>query len=254
MTTRSPTRPSLSIILPVYNETVRLVSGLSAIAAYLKKQSYDWELIIVDDGSDVPVTKMLKEARVRKIITFQKEKLPIRIYRLPRNMGKGAAIRFGVSKAQGDMILFSDIDLSVPIETTSLMRSHLAKYPMVIASRRRPGSLIVTHQSWSRETSGRIFTALSNIVCGSGVADVTCGFKGFTRKTAQKLFGRSRLNRWVFDSEIVFLARKYGVDIYEMPVVWTNKTGSKVRSVDSVRSLVDLFMIRWYELRGLYRD
>jgi dolichyl-phosphate beta-glucosyltransferase len=253
MTIRRRVLPAVSIILPSYNEVTRLVSGLSRVVFYLKKQSYPWEIILVDDGSEAPVAAMLDQAEARKILRFSLSTLPIHIYRLPKNQGKGAAVRYGVRKARGDVIMFSDIDLSVDITYVAVAKRLLKKSPMVVASRRTAGASIVVHQGWTREMSGRIFTALSNSVCQTGVADVTCGFKGFTRETAKKLFTHSRIDRWVFDSEIVYLARKYGIGIYEMPVAWTNKSGSKVKFIDSIGSLVDLFRIRWYERKGLYR-
>ena len=181
------------------------------------------------------------------------KKLPVHVYRLPKNMGKGKAIAYGVEKAQGKAIIFTDVDLSVSIETiTDLLRA-LRRYPVVIGSRRKTGAKIVVHQSVFRESAGRLFTILSNVVCNVGVADVTCGFKGFTKEAATSLFTCQRIYRWVFDTELVYLARKKGMNIYELPVSWVNKSGSKVRSWDSVVSLVDLFRIRWNDILGRYQ-
>lgn len=232
-------QPLLSLIIPVYNERARLTSGISTVLSYLKRQSYSWELIIVDDGSDVPVKKFLKNS------------LPITIYRLQKNSGKGAAIRYGVTKAKGKCIVFSDIDLSVPISSLAPMMQELRHHQMVIASRRLPESRIVVHQPFIRELSGRIFTAVSNILCNTSVADVTCGFKGYHRDTAQLLFGKSRINRWVFDTEIVFLARKLSIPVFEMPVDWKNKAGSKVKPWDSILSILDVIKIRLYDMRSV---
>jgi dolichyl-phosphate beta-glucosyltransferase len=232
------TKTDVSLIIPVYNETVRLTSGLEKILLYLSHQKYSWELIIVDDGSTPPVT-------IHK-------KFPISVYHLPMNSGKGRAIAYGVEKARGRTILFTDIDLSVPIETIQPVLTALKQYPVVIGSRRTEGAKIVVHQTAARELSGRLFTFLSNIVCHVDVADVTCGFKGYTSEAAKELFSHQRIHRWVFDTEIVFLARKKGFAIYELPVQWMNKSGSKVRPWDSVTSLIDLFRIRSNDILGKY--
>jgi dolichyl-phosphate beta-glucosyltransferase len=227
----------VSLIIPVYNEKKRLKSGLTAIVKYLRRQKYSWEILLVDDGSDLPV---------------ETGRFPVRVYRLPENMGKGAAIRFGVSKARGKYIVFTDVDLSVSITKLNEVLDVLKKHPVVIASRRLSTSHISVHQGSFREVSGRIFTGLSNIICRTDVADVTCGFKGYQKRAAQRLYSASRVNRWVFDTEVVFLARKFGIPVTQIPVVWEHREGSKVKSTDSIRSLLDLFAIRIYDWQGLY--
>jgi len=231
------TKTDVSVIIPVYNETVRLISGLEKVLLYLTHQRYTWELIIVDDGSTPPI---------------HVKKFPVSVYRLPKNMGKGRAIAYGVEKARGKAIVFTDVDLSVSPETITPLLAKLKRYPVVIGSRRKKGATIVVHQAVIRESAGRLFTLLSNVICAVGVLDVTCGLKGFTREAAKSLFSLQRIHRWVFDTEIVFLARKKGMSVYEMPVSWVNKSGSKVRPWDSVASLVDLFRIRWNDILGRY--
>jgi dolichyl-phosphate beta-glucosyltransferase len=245
-------QPAVSLIIPVYNETVRLISGLYHVLTYLSAARFSWEIIIVDDGSEKPVIKVLKDAKNRKILHFPLSRLPIYIYRMNNNCGKVKAIRFGVSKSRGRYIVFTDADLSVPINQLAGMLSLLSNYPIVIGSRRLKKSKILIHQSIFREAAGRIFTVLSNVLCAVRVADATCGFKGFQRDAAKHLFAASRIHRWVFDTEIIFLGRKYDYAIFEMPVDWTNKKGSKVRIGDSAQALYDLFRIRWYDARGEY--
>lgn len=251
MKTKASFRPKLSLIIPCYNEENRFEAGFLAIISYLTAQKYSWELLLIDDGSRVPVTKLVAAAMKQNPSAF-KRKLPVFVQRLPVNMGKGAAIRFGVEKSRGSYVVFSDIDLSVPIENLELMLHHLKHNALVVASRRSEGSTITVHQPFIRELSGRIFTALSNIICDTGVGDVTCGFKGYTRDVAVKLFAQARINRWVFDSEIVYLARKYAIPVVEMPVSWSNKEGSKVKPADMFQSLVDLVRVRWNDARGRY--
>lgn len=234
---RMSTSPDVSVIIPVYNETVRLISGIERVLLFLTHQRFTWELIVVDDGSTSPV---------------HLTKLPVTVYRLPKNMGKGRAIAYGVEKAHGKAILFTDIDLSVPIETIKPLLAAMKRYPVVVGSRRTSGAKIVVHQSLVRESAGRLFTFLSNAICNIGVLDVTCGFKGFTRDAAKSLFRLQRIHRWVFDTEIMFLARKKGLSVHELPVHWVNKSGSKVRSWDSVVAFIDLFRIRWNDILGKY--
>jgi len=248
------TRIDVSVIIPVYNETVRLTSGLEKVLLYLTRQRFTWELIVVDDGSSVSVARMIDRAVDQKILRFPIKKLPVSVYRLSKNMGKGRAIAHGVEKAHGKLIIFTDVDLSVSIEMVKPLLTALKRYPVVIGSRRKYGSKIVVHQSFFRESGGRLFTFLSNAICNVGVSDVTCGFKGFTRDAAKSLFRFQKIHRWVFDTEIVFLARKKGMRVFELPVSWVNKSGSKVRLWDSVVSLIDLFRIQWNDILGKYNE
>ncbi len=242
----------LSLVIPVYNEEARLIEGLNSVLAYLTKQPYTWELFLVDDGSATSVRRLLEKKK--KELAYALSKLPVSVYRLPHNQGKGSALRMGVAKARGKYIVFSDIDLSVPISSLRPMLSKLPSHPVVIASRRVSGSRIVVHQQFLRESGGRIFTSVSNMLCGVNVADATCGFKGFHRDTAKRLFGTARVNRWVFDTEILFLARQWGVPIYELPVSWYDRKGSKVKLGDTVGALLDVFRIRIYHVLGYYRS
>jgi dolichyl-phosphate beta-glucosyltransferase len=252
MTNKKKKVPIITLIIPAYNETTRLISGLYHILTYFATKRYSWELIIVDDGSAVPIKHIVHKAKTANLLHTPHAKLPMRIYRLPKNYGKGKAIAYGVTKAHGRVIIFCDADLSVPVSVISQILSELKQYPIVITSRRTPKSKIVIHQSFLRETAGRIFTILSNMLCATGVADATCGCKGFSCDAAKRLFGASRIHRWVFDTEIIFLARKYGYSILELPIQWTNREGSKVRLWDTLGSLYDLLRIRWYEARGMY--
>jgi dolichyl-phosphate beta-glucosyltransferase len=243
MKTKRIFRPKVTLIIPCYNEEERFESGFIAGIQYLKSQRFTWEMLLIDDGSRVPVTRLVVGVMKRHQAEFRRN-LPVFVYRLPANTGKGAAIRLGVAKSRGEYIVFSDIDLSVPIENIVPLVGFLKKYGMVLASRRTSTSKIVVHQAPVREVAGRIFTALSNRICRTDVSDVTCGFKGYRRDVAKMLFLKSRIDRWVFDTEIVYLARKFGISIYEMPVDWSNKAGSKVKPGDSLQSFIDLIRIR----------
>jgi glycosyltransferase involved in cell wall biosynthesis len=237
---RGNNRPYVSVIVPVYNEDERLSSGVEALRSYLATQPYASEILLVDDGSK------------RDVRGYIKQSSRFRVVRLPQNIGKGGAIKKGVEEAKGDMIVFSDIDMSVPVETISYILRKLKQFPVVITSRRHARSRIVVHQSWAREVSGRMFTYLAKNMLGLSVSDVTCGMKGFRSDAAKMLFEKSIISRWVFDAEVLFLAKKFHMEVREIPVAWSNKTGSKVRAGDSTRSFVDLIMIRFRDMRGVY--
>jgi len=233
-------KPTLSLIFPIYNESQRLQVSFTRALKFLSRQRYRSEIILVDDGSSPPV--------VHRWASY-----PVKLVALSRNIGKGGAIAAGVAHASGRYIVFSDIDLSVSLDHLSSMLGLLRTHPVVIGSRRLPASRIVTHQPRLRELTGRVFTFLSNVICGIHVADATCGFKGYQTNAAKRLFSRMTIQRWVFDVEILYLARKFGYDISEMPVIWADCKGTKVRGSDIVGSFIDLLRIRWNDRKGVCR-
>lgn len=227
----------LTLIFPVYNEQERLTYGIRTALKYLRRQTYRWEVIVVDDGSYIPAAETLAAAN----LLFSPG---LNVLRLWPNQGKGWAIAQGVAKAKGKHIVFSDIDLSVPIATIQRVIKGLQNHEIVIASRRARGASIRTHQSFARETSGCIFTWLANVICGINVSDATCGFKGFQRDYAKTLFSKLTIKRWVFDVELLYLARKLGYSVKEMPVTWADRKGTKVRFTDFFFSFFDLLRIK----------
>lgn len=235
-------RPYLTLILPVYNETDRLIPGLGIALSYLQKQTYQWELIIVDDGSHVPVDTFLKGKPIERIM----RRNPVTIIRMNKNGGKGAAIARGIAAARGRYIIFSDIDFSVQITTIPTVLSALSKASVVIGSRRAPGSVIGTHQPLLRETAGRLFTFWSNILLGLDVYDSTCGFKGFEGRAAKKLFHNLIIGGWVFDAEILWRARQLDLPIVQVPVHWSDKKGTHVHMSDVAHAWIDLLKLWVY--------
>lgn len=239
----------LSLIFPVYNEEKRLAQSLKKIKTYFSKVNYPYELLFVNDGS----TDRSKNV----ILNWFQDLVPpgrdyFKILTHPKNLGKGAAIRTGVKAAKGDWVLFCDLDLSVPLETIVLFLQN-QKADLLIGSRRAPGSRILTHQGWLREFLGRSFTRLSNLILGTNYTDLTCGFKMLKTPVAKKLFALQKLNTWTFDSEILFLAKKLGYKVGELPVDWSDVKGSKVKFPrDLIQSFVDLLKIRYYNLKGYY--
>jgi len=228
----------------VYNETARL-ANLYKISDFLKKFPYKTELIFVNDGSrDNTLPELKKMAK----------KLSFKIISYKQNKGKGYAVKTGMLGARGKYRLFTDIDLSVPIEELDNLIKMVEKFPVVIGSRRIKDSKILRHQPWLRESMGRLFTFLSQKILGLNVSDFTCGFKCFEKRAAKDIFTKVRIERWSFDSEIIFIARKLGYEIAELPVRWMHDSRTKVKfPIDVIRSLTELILIRYYNLRGDYK-
>ena len=234
----------LSLVIPAYNEENIIAGSLKKILSFLAFKKYEWEVLVVDDGS---YDNTSKEAT-----KFNKE--GVKVIKLVENQGKGAAIRAGVNAARGEFVLFTDADLSVAI---SMLDDFLAKMrqgaEVAIGSRRVAGSKIVKHQNLIRESLGRVYTFLSRVVTSVNVSDFTCGFKGFSEKAAKTIFSKTVIDRWAYDSEILFLARKYGYRIVEIPVAWINRKASRVSlGRDLITSFRDLFRIRINDYLGKY--
>lgn len=234
----------LSLVIPVYNEEKIIEKTLTEVLSYSEKEKYKWEIIIVDDGSRDRTASIVKGFNNKHI----------RFFKLKFNEGKGAAIRAGVRVARGEFVLFTDADLSVPIHFADFFLAKLEKEgDVVIGSRRVEGSRIIKHQDTIREFLGRVFTSLSKIVTFTNISDFTCGFKAFKKEVALAIFSRTLLNRWAYDSEIIFLAKKFRYKIVEVPVDWKNRKESRVLMGSAIfTSLIDLLMIRVNDFLGKY--
>lgn len=234
----------ISIVIPIYNEKNRLEEGLEKIFSYIKSSKRKFEVIAVNDGSTDTTLQILKE--LKKKFNFQ-------ILLHPKNLGKGAAIQTGIFNAKGDLILFTDIDLSVPIYFVEKYIDEIEYADIVIGTREKEESQMVVRQFWAREAMGKFFIWVSNLILGVGVSDFTCGFKLFRKKAAQAIFSKQQIKKWAFDAESLFIAKKYYFKIKEVPVEWTDKKGSKVRfPKDIVETLISLFLIRIYDILGKY--
>lgn len=235
MKIRSAT-PFLSVVIPLYNESLRVDHGIKRICFYCKKQKFTTEIIVVNDGS--------MDNTLAKLHALQRS-IPLTIVSYPMNRGKGYAVKIGMLKSRGNFRLFTDIDLSTPIEEFDTMLPLLNSFDIIIGSRRTTGSHVFTRQPIIRETLGRSFTFLSRIILQIPVSDFTCGFKCFSSRCAEYIFSRCVVDRWGFDSEILFLASRKGFSFREIPVVWNNDARTKVVFPDdAIRSLVDLLKIR----------
>lgn len=211
----------LSVIIPCYNERKRLQEGLEHYLTYLKKQKYGWELILVNDGSKDNtlnlMNKIVKKEKCVKVETYKE------------NQGKGHAIKIGVKRAKGDIVLFSDLDHSVPISTVESFFKYFDKgASVVIGSRRVKGSKFIQRQSKIRESLGQGFTFLVRLLIDWKIKDATCGFKAFKQEAAKKLFQKITIYGWAFDAELLFLCKKYCFEYIQAPVSWRDVKGSKV--------------------------
>jgi dolichyl-phosphate beta-glucosyltransferase len=237
----------LSIVIPAYNEEQRIGSTLHTILAYLEQQTFRAEIIVVDDGS--------RDATAQLVASIS-EQVPI-VYLLQNvdgNRGKGFSIRNGFFHARGEYLLFSDADLSTPIEELDKLFSALREpCDIAIASRALAASQIEVHQSWFRENMGRLFNILVQTLVFSGIRDTQCGFKCFTRKAAIDICRRMIIDRFGFDVEMLYLARMLGYRVREVSVVWRNSPDTRVRMFrDSASMFCDLLRIRWNHLCGRY--
>jgi dolichyl-phosphate beta-glucosyltransferase len=238
---------SLSIVIPAYNEQQRLPSTLTRISAYLAEARWtDYEILVVDDGSTDSTAALVTE--------WSRGNAAIRLLRNPGNRGKGYAVRHGMQTAVGDWRLFSDADLSTPIEEIEkLFAATAAGAQIAIGSRALNRKLVGVHQSGFREAAGRVFNIVMRCVLGLPLHDTQCGFKLFSAEAAEQVFSRQRLDDFGFDAEALFIAQLKGFTITEVPVRWNDVAGTKVSLWNGARPFLDLFTIRRNQLNGLYR-
>lgn len=230
-----------SLVIPAYNEALRLPATLKRIDAYCRKQHWRYELIVVDDGSTDETAAIAARWGGS-----------IRLAQLPRNYGKGAAVRHGFFQSRYPWVLFSDADLSTPIEEIEQFLPHLDAADVLIGSRDLAGSRVEVRQAFLKESFGKIGNALIQLFLLPGFSDTQCGFKLFARSACTPLFTLQRIERWGFDFELLFLARKAGLRVKEIPVRWRNDTQSKVRWTSYPKTLLELATIRWNDLRHRY--
>lgn len=233
-----------SIIVPCYNESKR-VDNVVKILQYLQGLDKTWELIVVDDGSTDDTLDKLR---------LLSKKSDFRLISYRNNRGKGYAVKTGMLAAVGEFRLFIDVDLSTPIDEMEMISQFINQYDVVIGTRKVKGARVVVHQPILREYLGKVFTLLSQLILNTKVSDFTCGFKCFSQVAAQRIFHKTKIFRWGFDSETLFLAKKYGFSIKEVPVVWKNDKQTRVRFPgDMIKSFHELLSIRYFELiKGLY--
>lgn len=234
----------LSIVIPLYNEQKRIKGSWKKIQGYFEAKPYVGELIFVNDGCTDNTLKMLRELKAN---------FPVKIVSYPTNRGKGYAIKQGVLASSKDIVLFFDIDLSTALEMTEKFLENFTKNSILIGTRESPQSTLIKRQNFLREKMGRAFTLIVNFVLQSNCSDYTCGFKMFPANLGKKIFSKAKINRWGFDAELIFLAKKFGTKIKEIPVVWEHKKNSKVNlKKDVLYSFFELLKICYYDLLGKY--
>jgi glycosyltransferase involved in cell wall biosynthesis len=239
-------RPALTIIVPSYNEELRLPPSLELIASYIQKSGRETEVLVVDDGS--------KDKTAAVAEAFRAQIPLLRVVANGKNRGKGYSVRHGMQEARGESVLFTDADLSAPIEEADKLLAALPKYDVAIGSRALDRSLIAVHESGFREFAGIVFNKIVRIVLWLPFVDTQCGFKAFRRERCRIIFEQQRIERFGFDPELLYLARHHGLKSVEIPVRWAHSPATKVNMLrDSVQMFLDVFTIRWNALLGRYR-
>ena len=241
----SPSSPELSIIIPAFNEELRIPATLERIAAYLRGSRRDVEVLVVDDGS---------KDRTAAVAESFRGKIPtLRVVPNGVNRGKGYSVRHGVKEARGRIVLFTDADLSAPIEEADKLVDALQHFDVAIGSRAVNRSLITVHESPFREFAGIIFNKIVRLILRLPFVDTQCGFKAFVGERCRIIFEQQTIERFGFDPELLYLARHHGLRAVEIPVRWGHSPATKVNMLrDSLKMFMDVFVIRWNSLRGRY--
>jgi dolichyl-phosphate beta-glucosyltransferase len=243
----STTQPCISIVVPAYNEAARLSQSLDRILSFIEQHSWQAEVIVVDDGSS--------DATAEIVTAFARNSSGVvRLLRNPGNRGKGFSVRQGVLDAKGLVVLFTDADLSAPIdEGVKLLAAIESGADVAMGSRWITSGLQTRRQSMARQVLGRVFNVFLRLFLGLKFKDTQCGFKAFRRCAAITLFQLQKIDGWAFDPEILFLARRCDLCVSEVPVVWGHDNGSRIHPVtDGLRMIGEILRIRWYSLSGRY--
>jgi dolichyl-phosphate beta-glucosyltransferase len=238
--------PELSIVIPAFNEELRLPATLLHIAGYIRSSSRTTEVIVVDDGSCDRTTTVAS--------AFRNQIADLRVVSNGQNRGKGYSVRHGMLQARGNIVLFTDADLSAPIEEADKLLAAMNDHDVAIGSRAMDRSLISVHESRFREIAGMIFNAIVRITLRLPFVDTQCGFKAFRRERCKVIFEQQRIERFGFDPELLYLARHHGLRTVEIPVRWAHSPATKVNMLrDSIQMFLDVFLIRWNALRRRYK-
>jgi glycosyltransferase involved in cell wall biosynthesis len=237
--------PMVSIVVPAFNEAARIGDSIRKIDRYMRNSKYGLELLIVDDGSSDKTAEIIKCHSSQRLRFVQNDS----------NHGKGYTVRQGVLAATGRYVLFTDADLSAPIQELDklLEVATKEKVDIVIGSRALDRKYIERHQSRFREFGGTVFNLMVRLLLGLQLRDTQCGFKLFHRARSRKIFEQQTTYGFGFDPELLFLAKRNGLTIRETPVRWSHAEGSKVNLLrDGIRMFVDLVRIRWNVVIGRY--
>lgn len=238
--------PTYSIIVPAYNESARITATLDRVLAFLTATNWIAEVLVVNDGSRDNTAEIIRQycAKDCRIVLLEN----------PGNRGKGHSVRHGMLKAKGQLLLFSDADLSAPIEEAEKLFAALAQgNDVAIGSRWLDPGLQVRRQPLHRQLFGRAFNLALRVLLGLHFMDTQCGFKAFTRRAAAAIFPLQKIERWGFDPELLYLARRAKLKVKEVPVKWAHREGGQISPLrDGMRMLVDVLKVRWNAICGRY--
>lgn len=243
-------KPQVSIVVPAFEEEERLGDSIRTVLTYVNENAVEAEMIVVDDGSRD------RTAGVARDVCAEFPHTATRVIRYETNRGKGFAVKTGLLAAAADIALFSDADLSTPIEEMHKLVDPIAagEYDVTFGSRALDRSLIGTHQPWRREQGGKVMNLFIRVMSGLPFADTQCGFKAFRMDKFHPLLDLMTLDRFGFDVEFLYVAKYHGLRLQEIPVKWNNVEGSKVSVLrDTRRMFSELSQIRANAKRGRYR-
>ena len=238
----------LSVIIPAYNEERRLPGTLKEIDKYLGRQSYQYEIIVADGGSKDRTPEVVKE--------MSREIGGLKLLNVKNCFGKGQAVREGIALAEGSFKVFTDADNSTSIDQVEKMWPWFEKgYDVVIGSRDVKGAVLDPPQPWIRNfLLGGGFKFYRKLVIGLwGIEDTQCGFKGFTKKAAENIFPKTKIEKFAFDPEVLVIAKKFGYKIKEIPIHWKNDPESKVNFKSILEMALDMIKIKWNLIKGFYK-
>jgi glycosyltransferase involved in cell wall biosynthesis len=239
--------PKYSIVIPAYNESARLPATLSSVVGCVRAHGWDAEVIVVNDGSTDTTADVVR--------AFAQSAPELRLLENPGNRGKGYSVRAGMLLALGEVVLFTDADLSAPIEEAEQLFAAIAGgADIAIGSRWLESSRQTHRQPFYRQFFGRCFNAVTRAIMRLPFADTQCGLKAFTRHAAQTVFRLQTIERWGFDPEILLIALKRGFHVVEVPVSWAHDERTRMSYLrDGVRMLQEIVQIRWNVLCGRYK-
>jgi dolichyl-phosphate beta-glucosyltransferase len=244
---RLPTNDcSYSIIIPAYNESARIRATLDQVLKYSSERGWNAEIIVVNDGS--------RDNTVEIVQQYAAVSPGLRLVENPGNCGKGYSVRNGMLHGRGKLLLFTDADLSSPIEEAAKLFAAIAGgADVAIGSRWLRSDLQTQRQPVHRQLFGRIFNLMLRITLGLTFKDTQCGFKAFTRRAAQAIFPLQTIERWGFDPELLYLAKEFGFRIAEVPVAWAHSEGTRISPLrDGIRMFAEMLKIRWNAVTGRY--
>lgn len=238
--------PKYSIVIPAYNESARIPATLESVVGCIRALGWDAEVLVVNDGSTDTTAEVVQ--------SFAKRAPEVRLMENPGNRGKGYSVRSGMLAARGEIVLFTDSDLSAPIEEAERLFAAIAEgADIAIGSRWLDRARQTQRQPLYRQFFGRCFNTVTRTIMGLRFADTQCGFKAFTRAAAQTVFQLQTIERWGFDPEILFIALKRGYWIIEVPVSWAHDERSRMSYLrDGMKMLEELAIVRWNALCGRY--